>query len=52
MIATAVSFNKKSSLIVIPVTIQTDAGILIYKFAVDTGATYTLIDINSMANIG
>ena len=52
MIATTVSFNKKSSLIVIPVTIQTDAGILIYKFAVDTGASYTLIDTNSLANIG
>ena len=45
MIATTVSFNKKSSLIVIPVTIQTDAGILVYKFAVDTGASYTLIEL-------
>ena len=52
MIASAVSFNKKLSLILIPVTFKTETDIISLDFAVDTGATYTLIDINSLANIG
>ena len=52
MIANVVSFNKKSSLIVIPVTIKTKAGVREYRFAVDTGSTMTMIDIDVMADIG
>ena len=52
MIASAVAFNKKSSLIVVPVTIKTKDDTLEYKFAVDTGATVTMIDIDLLSDIG
>ena len=52
MIANVVSFDKKSSLIVVPVTIKTETEIGVYKFAVDTGSTITMIDIDVMADIG
>ena len=52
MIATALSFNIKSSLIVVPVTVKVGANILEYKFAVDTGSTLTMIDIDLLSDIG
>ena len=52
MIANVVSFNKKSSLIVVPVTVKVGVNILELKFAVDTGSTMTMFDIDAMADIG
>jgi len=52
MIATALSFNVESSLVVVPVTVKVGANILEYKFAVDTGSTVTMIDIDLMSDIG
>ena len=52
MIANVVSFNIKSPLIVVPVTIKTQTGIRDCKFAVDTGSSFTMIDLGVMENIG
>ena len=45
MIANVVSFNRKASLIVVPVTIKTQTGIQTCKFAVDTEAKQSLTKI-------
>jgi predicted aspartyl protease len=47
-----VSFERTAALIVVPVTIKIGAEIFKYKFAVDTGATISLMDIDLMPNIG
>ena len=47
-----VSFNRKAALIVVPVTIKIGAEIEEYKFAVDTGATISLMDIDLLSDIG
>ena len=52
MSVTAVSFNKKLSLIVVPVTIKTDAGIVSLDLAVDTGSSFTMIDFDVLSDIG
>ena len=47
-----VSFDRKAALIVIPVTIKVGAEIRKYDFAVDTGATISLIDADVMTALG
>jgi len=49
---TLVSFNRKSALIVVPVTIKVGTEIAEYKFAVDTGATISLINTDIMTALG
>jgi len=49
---TSVSFNKKLPLIIVPVTIKRGNKIWDLKFAVDTGATVSLVDIDAMSKIG
>jgi len=49
---TLVSFSRKDPLIVVPVTIKTETKIWEYKFAVDTGATISLMDISLLSDIG
>ena len=49
---TLVSFSRKAPLIVVPVTIKTETKIWEYKFAVDTGATISLMDISLLSDIG
>lgn len=49
---TSVFFNKKLPLVVIPVTIKVGKKILIFDFAVDTGASVSLIDIDVLQKIG
>ena len=47
-----VSFDRKASLIVIPVTIKTEIKVWEFRFAVDTGATISLIDADVMKRLG
>jgi len=47
-----VSFNRKAALIVVPVTIKVGTEIREYKFAVDTGATISLINSAVMTSLG
>ena len=47
-----VSFNRKAALIVVPVTIKMGTEIAEYKFAVDTGATISLINSSVMTSLG
>jgi len=49
---TLVSFSRKAPLIVVPVTIKTETKIWEYKFAVDTGATISLMDFSLLSDIG
>ena len=49
---TLVSFDRKAALIVVPVTIKRGVEIWEYQFAVDTGATISLIDTTVMAALG
>ena len=49
---TTVSFDRKASLIMVPVTIKKGDEILEYTFAVDTGANVTLIDSDVMLELG
>jgi len=47
-----VSFDRKAALILVPVTIKVGEKINKYKFAVDTGATISLMDIDLLSDIG
>jgi predicted aspartyl protease len=47
-----VSFDRKAALIVVPVTIKVGAEIRKYDFAVDTGATISLINSSVMTELG
>ncbi len=47
-----VSFDRKAALIIVPVTIKIGTEVKRYKFAVDTGATVSLIDIDLLTDIG
>ena len=47
-----VSFDRKLPLIVVPVTIKIGTEVKKYKFAVDTGATICLVDIDLLSDIG
>jgi len=47
-----VSFDRKAALIVVPVTIKVGTEIRKYDFAVDTGATISLIDADVMTALG
>ena len=47
-----VSFDRKAALIVVPVTIKTGTEVAEYKFAVDTGATISLINSSVMTELG
>jgi len=49
---TLVSFDRKAALIVVPVTIKIGEEIEEYKFAIDTGATISLVDIDLLSDIG
>ena len=49
---TIVAFDRKASLIKLPVTIKKGNEILRYKFALDTGANVTLIDSDVMLEMG
>jgi len=49
---TCIVFDKKLPLIVVPVSIKIEDKIWIFDFAVDTGASISLIDIDVMATIG
>ena len=47
-----VSFDRKAALIIVPVTIKIGTEVKRYKFAVDSGATVSLIDIDLLTDIG
>jgi len=47
-----VSFDRKASLIVVPVTIKTETKVWEFRFAVDTGATISLIAASVMKRLG
>ena len=49
---TLVSFDRKAALIVVPVTVKVEEEIMKFQFAVDTGATISLIDADVMARLG
>ena len=49
---TLVSFDRKSALIVVPVSIKIEKEIKFFKFAVDTGATISLINTAVMDSLG
>ena len=49
---TAVSFDRKAPLVIVPVTIKKGDDVLRYEFAVDTGATTTLVRDDVMKAIG
>ena len=49
---TSVVFNKKRPLVVVPVSIKKGGTILDFNFAIDTGASVSLIDIDVMLAIG
>jgi predicted aspartyl protease len=49
---TSVLFDKKLPLVVIPVSVKKGANVLIFNFAIDTGASVSLIDIDVMQSIG
>ena len=47
-----VSFDRKAALIVVPVTVKKGVDIMEFRFAVDTGATISLIDASVMTRLG
>ena len=47
-----ISFDRRASLIVVPVTVKTEEKIWEFDFAVDTGATISLINFSSLAALG
>ena len=47
-----VSFDRKAALIVVPVTIKIGTEVFKYKFAVDTGATISLINTAVLTELG
>ena len=49
---TLVSFDRKAALIVVPVTVKVGEEIMKFQFAVDTGATISLIDADVMTRLG
>jgi len=49
---TLVSFDRKAPLIVVPVTVKMGIEISKFKFAVDTGATISLIDTSVLTALG
>ena len=49
---TLVSFDKRLPLIVVPVTIKVENEIARFDFAVDTGATVSLINTTVMTSLG
>jgi len=46
------TFDKKSSLVIVPVTVKVGNAIKKLFFALDTGATITLIDSDAMRKLG
>ena len=46
------TFDKKSSLIIVPVTVKVDSAIKKLFFALDTGATITMIDSDAIRMLG
>ena len=46
------TFDRKSSLIIVPVTVKVGETIKMFRFALDTGATITMMDTVSMKDIG
>ena len=49
---TSIGFDKKLPLVVVPVSIKSEGVVLNFDFAVDTGATVSLIDIDVMYKLG
>ena len=49
---TLVLFNKKSPLVVVPVSVKMESTVFDFNFAVDTGASVSLIDIDVMLAMG
>jgi aspartyl protease family protein len=49
---TSVSFNKKLPLVIVPVSIKSGASVFDFNFAVDTGASVTLVDMEVLRAIG
>jgi predicted aspartyl protease len=47
-----ISFDRRASLIVVPVTVKMEEKIWKFEFAVDTGATISLINTNAMTSLG
>ena len=47
-----VSFDRKAPLIVVPVTIKKGIETLDFEFAVDTGATISLVDTSVLTRLG
>ena len=45
-------FDTKASLVIIPVTVKVDGNIREFKFAVDTGATVTLVSDDAIRMMG
>ena len=45
-------FDRKSSLVIIPVTVKVDGNIRDFKFAVDTGASITLVNEDAIKMMG
>ena len=48
----AVSFDRKVPLVIVPVTMKKGNEIVRYDFAIDTGATVSLIDVNLLKWMG
>ena len=49
---TLVNFNKKLPLVIVPVSIKLDTVVFDFNFAIDTGASISLIDINILHALG
>ena len=49
---TLVNFNKKLPLVIIPISIKLDTVVFDFNFAIDTGASISLIDIDVLHALG
>ena len=49
---TIVSFNKKLPLVIVPVSIKLETVVFDFNFAIDTGASISLIDMDVLHAIG
>jgi len=49
---TLVSFNNKLPLVIVPVSIKLDSVVFDFNFAIDTGASISLIDMDVLHAIG
>ena len=49
---TSIVFNKKLPLVIVPVSIKVEAAIFDFNFAIDTGASISLVDMDVLEAIG